>query len=128
MYFPFLLCEAKSGDQPIDQADRRNAQSGSMAVNAIIQLYRVLGNEQTPQLSGRVLAFSVSHNNELVRIYGHYAVVEEAMESFFLDSGDRQGRKRTYDFVREVYHKFYPEHLKRIQDALADMTIPGFSR
>ncbi|KAN0074178.1 hypothetical protein V8E54_008115 [Elaphomyces granulatus] len=112
MYFPFLLCEAKSGDQPIDQADRRNAQSGSMAVNAIIQLYRW------------VLAFSVSHNNELVRIYVHYAVVEEAMESFFLDSGDRQGRKRTYDFVREVYHKFYPEHLKRIQDALAAMDDP----
>jgi hypothetical protein len=30
----------------------------------------------------------------------------------------------TYDFVREVYHKFYPEHLKRIQDALADMDDP----
>jgi len=41
MYFPFLLCEAKSGDQAMNRADRRNAQSGSMTVSAIIQLHRV---------------------------------------------------------------------------------------
>jgi hypothetical protein len=132
MYFPFLLCEAKSGDQGINRADRQNAQSGSMAVNAVVQLHRVLGDKRTSQLSGQILVFSVSHDNERVKIYGHYAVIEGArstfyrypIESFTLNFHEGQGRKGTYDFVREIYHSFYPEHLKRIQNALAEMEDP----
>jgi hypothetical protein len=132
MYFPFLLCEAKSGDQGINRADRQNAQSSSMAVNAVVQLHRVLGDDRTSRLSGQILVFSVSHDNERVKIYGHYAVIEGAqatfyrypIESFTLNFHEGQGRKRTYDFVREVYHRFYPEHLKRIQGALAQMIDP----
>ena len=129
MYFPFLLSEAKCGDQGINRADRQNAQSSSMAVNAIIQLYRVLGDDQASRLSRQILVFSVSHDNERVKIYGHYAVVEGAkttyyrypIESFTLNFHEGQGRRRTHDFVREIYHKFYPRHLKRIRSALAEM-------
>ncbi|KAL9015857.1 MAG: hypothetical protein Q9185_006772, partial [Variospora sp. 1 TL-2023] len=35
MYFPFLMCEAKCGDQALDRADRQNMHSCSVAVNAL---------------------------------------------------------------------------------------------
>ena len=133
MYFPFLLCEAKSSQQVISRADRQAVRSSSMAVNAIIQLHRILGDDQASKLSGQILVFSVSHKNENVKIYGHYAITEGAevtfyrhcIVSFTLGPGEDAGsRKRTYDFVREVSHKFYPAHLKRISDALAKMDEP----
>lgn len=133
MYFPFLLCEAKSSQQVISRADRQAVRSSSIAVNAIIHLHRILGDDQALKLSGQILVFSVSHNNENVKIYGHYAITEGAevtfyrhcIVSFTLGPGEDAGsRNRTYDFVREVYHKFYPAHLKRISDALAKMEEP----
>ena len=132
MYFPFLLCEVKSGDQAIARADRQNAQSSSLAVNAVIELHRVLGDSHVSQLSGQILVFSVSHDHEQVKIYGHYAILEETnatfyrylFDSFNLNTGLGQHREKVYGFVLEVYHKFYPQHLKRICDALAKMEDP----
>ena len=49
-----------------------------MAVNAMIQLYRVLGDDRASQLSRQILVFSVSHDKERVKVYGHYAVTEGA--------------------------------------------------
>lgn len=133
IYFPFLLCEAKCGEQGINRADRQNIHSGSMAVNAIVQLYQALEGQKALQLTGQILVFSISHDNEWVKIYGHYAVLEGEkvtfcrypIESFTLNFNEGQGRKRTYDFVRGIYHTFYPQHLKRIQSALAEISKPS---
>ncbi|KAN0068473.1 hypothetical protein V8E54_013197 [Elaphomyces granulatus] len=92
-----------------------------MAVNAV-----------SSQLGNQVLVFSVSHGKEGMKIYDHHAAVEGAKETFYrypiesfnLNFRDGQGRKRMYDFVREVYQKFHLEHLKRIQGALAKMDDP----
>ncbi|KAK5093245.1 hypothetical protein LTR70_004888 [Exophiala xenobiotica] len=132
LYFPFLLCEAKSADVGISVADRQNMHSSSMAVNAIVQLCRAADEAQVVDLSGRILVFSVSHDNERVKLYGHFAIIDgEKMAfyrypvaSFVLNFEESQGRKRTHDFVREIYHSFYPAHLKRIRDALAAMDDP----
>lgn len=35
-----------------------------------------------------------------------------------------RNRRRTHEFVQELYKTFYPLHLKRIQDALAAMPDP----
>lgn len=132
MYFPFLLCEAKCSDQGINKADRQNAQSSSMAVNAIIQLHRVLGMESVSPLSGQILVFSLSHDNERIKIYGHFAVIKGSkevyyrypVESFTLNFRNGEGQKRASDFVQGLYHEFYPMHLTRIRDALAKMDDP----
>jgi hypothetical protein len=76
------------------------------------------GNEAS-ELSGQVLVFSISHDNERVKLYGHFAIIDEEkatfyrypIASFVLNFEENQGRKRTHDFVREIYHKFYPAHL-----------------
>ena len=132
IYFPFLLCEAKCGDEGISRADRQNIQSSSVAVNAIIQLYRAVDEIKVADLSGQILVFSVSHDNLLVKLYGHFAIIDGdkvafyryPVASFVLNFEESQGRKRTHDFVREIYHTFYPAHLKRIRDALAAMEDP----
>lgn len=40
--FPFLACEAKCGEVGLAVADRQNAHSASIAVNAIVQLYKAV--------------------------------------------------------------------------------------
>ncbi|KAK5078736.1 hypothetical protein LTS08_000014 [Lithohypha guttulata] len=132
IYFPFLLCEAKCGDEGISRADRQNIQSASVAVNAIIQLYRAVDETKVADLSGQILVFSVSHDNLLVKLYGHFAIIDGdkvafyryPVASFVLNFEESQGRKRTHDFVREVYHTFYPAHMKRIREALAAIEDP----
>ncbi|KAK0247139.1 hypothetical protein LTS02_012018 [Friedmanniomyces endolithicus] len=37
--FPFLVCEAKTGQVGIDRADTQNIHSASIAVRAILRLY-----------------------------------------------------------------------------------------
>ncbi|KAI9780731.1 MAG: hypothetical protein M1816_002684 [Peltula sp. TS41687] len=100
-YFPFLVCEVKSGENGLNVADRQNSHSASMAVNAIVQLHRsvedfchanrgvrrelqqhraIVGadgrlNQSTSQaedLHRKILVFSISHDHTMVNIYGHY--------------------------------------------------------
>ena len=134
--FPFLMCEAKIGYEGLDEADRHNIHSASIAVGAIIELYKAAFGTTYPdrmnELNGQVLAFSVSHNNSLVYLYGHYAVLSDdstrtpkfyrydiAIFSFTLYDG--ADRYKAYNFVRNVYEKFAPEHRKRIKDAVASL-------
>lgn len=79
--FPFLICEAKTGQVGMDKADRQNIHSASIAVAAIIELYKAAFGttkpEKVQELYGKVLVFSVSHNNKQVNLFGHYAVLDE---------------------------------------------------
>lgn len=130
MYFPFLVCEVKSAEQGIKKADRQNMHSASMAVNALVQF--LLAADPTTELSGEVLAVSVSHDNERSKLYGHFAVCEGPrwtfcrypIDSFVLNFNEDLGWKSTHDFVRAVYEVFYPPHLARIRAALAKMEDP----
>lgn len=81
IYFPFLTCEVKCGGAALDVADRQNAHSMTICVRAVIELFRYVKREK--ELHRRVLAFSVSHDYRTVRIYGHYALVEDAGTTFY---------------------------------------------
>ena len=134
--FPFLICEAKTGQEGVDKADRQNIHSASIAVRAIIELYKAAFGTTHPdrinELYGQVLAFSVSHNNRLVNIYGHYAILSDDstgkpefyrlhIAMFGLAIRDGADRYKAYNFVRNVYEEFAPEHRKRIKDAVASL-------
>ncbi|KAK0255965.1 hypothetical protein LTR91_026720, partial [Friedmanniomyces endolithicus] len=82
MYFPFLLCEAKCGKKNVNDADRQNVHSASIAVNAIIQLCRTAGEDGAQSLSGHILVFSISHDNERVKIYGHFPIIRDGRITF----------------------------------------------
>ena len=134
--FPFLICGAKIGQEGIDKADRQNIHSASIAVGAIIELYKAAFGTTYPdrmnELYGQVLAFSVSHNHKLVNLYGHFAVLSDDstrkpkfhrfdIAIFSLTMFDGADRYKAYNFVRNVYEKFAPEHRKRIKDAVASL-------
>ncbi|KAI9889734.1 MAG: hypothetical protein M1814_005033 [Vezdaea aestivalis] len=133
--FPFLTCEAKSGDQALSRAQSQNINSGSIAVNAIVQLYQAAFGEKEPErveaLYGDVLAFSVSHDHDSVRIWGHYAIMQNGLkfyyheiDAFFLSVRDGQHKNQGYDFTRNVYKEVVPKHLKRIKDAVEQLRDP----
>ena len=81
MYFPFLTCEVKCGAAALDIADRQNAHSMTVAVKGVVELYRAVKREK--ELHREILAFSVSHDHRSVRIYGHYAIIEEDKTTFY---------------------------------------------
>ncbi|KAK4647084.1 uncharacterized protein QC761_0025640 [Podospora bellae-mahoneyi] len=66
MYFPFLTGEVKCGAAALDIADRQNAHSMTLAVRGIVELFRAV--EREDEVNRKILAFSVSHNHQSVRI------------------------------------------------------------
>lgn len=138
--YPFLICEAKTGLVGMDKADRQNIHSASVAVRAIIELYKAAFGTTNPDrvkdLYGKVLVFSVSHNNMQVNLYDHYAVLSDdsskllkfyrydiAMLGLTMDDGAE--RFKAYNFVRNVYEKFAPEFRKMIRTAVACLSLPA---
>ncbi|TKA22973.1 hypothetical protein B0A54_18119 [Friedmanniomyces endolithicus] len=132
MYFPFLLCATKCGKKNVNDADRQNVHSASIAVNAIIQLCRTAGEDSAQSLSGHILVFSISHDNERVKIYGHFPIIRDGRITFHryyvhdysLDGHYGRDRNTGSNFTRAVYRDFYPLHLQRIQQAVARLPDP----
>jgi hypothetical protein len=128
------------GENGLNIADRQNAHSASMAVNAILQLYREAETfreesrsvSRAEELHRKILIFSISHDHIWVNIYGHYALIDGAkitfhrhpIRSFNLTDRDGNDRWTAYKFVRKVYDHFAPIHLKRIQSAVARLREP----
>lgn len=105
--------------------------SAGIAVNAIMQLYSALGHNNALQLSGQTLMYTISHDNERVKIYGHFATLQGKLDfyryligSFIFNFEPSQGRTTTPDFRRAIYDTVYLLHWKRIQSALAKMEDP----
>ncbi|KAI9813173.1 MAG: hypothetical protein M1832_006402 [Thelocarpon impressellum] len=124
LLFPFICCEVKCGNEALDVADRQNAHSASFAVKAVVQLFRAVGRQS--ELQGEILAFSISHDDKNVRIYGHYALMDGQKTSFHrhevhnFSIGARDGRERwaSHRFTKNVYDLFVPKHAARIRGAI----------
>ncbi|KKZ65743.1 hypothetical protein EMCG_08449 [[Emmonsia] crescens] len=124
MYFPFLTCEVKCGDAALETADRQNAHSVTVAVRGVVELYKAVNREQ--ELHKEILAFSISHDHTAVRIYGHYALIEDKQTTFYRHEirkfyfTERDGKERwtAYKFTRNIYDIWMPTHLKRLHSAI----------
>ena len=120
MYFPFLTCEVKCSAAALDVADRQNAHSMTMAVRGIVELFRLVKREK--ELHREILAFSVSHDNQMVRIYGHYPIIDGNKTTFYrylihtFDITALNGKDKwtAYKFTRNLYDLWMPTHFKRI--------------
>ena len=125
MYFPFLTCEVKCGAAALDIADRQNAHSMTVAVRALIELFKSVKREK--ELDRKILAFSVSHDHTSVRIYGHYAVIKEEKTTFYrhpirkFDFTDGDEKWTAYKFVKNVYDHYSLELHKMICSGIDDL-------
>ncbi|PQE03663.1 phosphatidylserine decarboxylase protein [Rutstroemia sp. NJR-2017a BBW] len=129
MYFPFLTCEVKCGAGALDVADRQNAHSMTLAVRGIVEHFRLVKREK--DLHREILAFSVSHDDREVRIYGHYPVIDGKQttcyrhlihESVFAALGGKE-EWTAYKFTKNVYDIWMPTHLKRICSVIDDLPL-----
>ena len=125
MLFPFLTCEVKCSQTRLDIADRQNAHSTALAVRAIAELFK--GVKREKEIDREILAFSVSHDHESVRIYGYYPVIESTKTTIWRHkihkgSLDAQDKWAGYFFTRNLYDIWMPTHLKRISSAIDDIT------
>ena len=120
MYFPFLACEVKCGAAALDVADRQNAHSMTMAARAIVELFRLVKREN--EVHRQILSFSVSHDHRLVRIYGYYPVIDgkdtkyyrHPIREFSFTELDGKEKWTAYQFTKNVYNTWMPDHFKRI--------------
>ena len=128
--FHSLSAEVKAGEQGLSNADRQNIHSASITVKGVLELFKAAfgdGSKRVRDLYGQVLVFTVSHDNDSVRLYGHYATINEADElniyryniaMISLSAKDGADRFVAYNFVRNVCDKFAPAHRRRIQDII----------
>ncbi|KAF2245194.1 hypothetical protein BU26DRAFT_522295 [Trematosphaeria pertusa] len=121
MYFPFLTSEVKCGDRELDVADRQNAYTQSVILRGLHLLFQLVDQEN--ELHREINSFSISHNDEDVRIWGHYVVIDGKDVKFyrhliskfiFAPSGEGDQRWKAYKFVRNVYDLWLPKHFERI--------------
>ena len=93
----------------------------SIAVQAVVRLYQKIS--AADEVDQRILAFSVVHNTTAVRIFGHFARVEERKLTFFrrlLYTADFENDltsdkwAKPYSIIRAIYDVFFPQHLARI--------------
>ena len=130
MMFPFLTSEAKCGKEALDTADHANTNSMTVALRAIVHLYRQAG--KTTAVHRKTLGFSISHDDSTVRIYGHYPEIDGDKTNYFRSdikqfcyaSSDGQERWTSYSFVWNVYTQFATQHLKDIQEAIRCLKEP----
>lgn len=129
MYFPFLTCEVKCGAAALDVADRQNAHSMTIAVRAVVMLFRAVHREK--ELHREILAFSISHDYSSVRIYGHYALIEDQKVTFYrhpihkfdITALDGRDKWTAYTFTKNVYDTWMPKQLERISSAIGDIPL-----
>ncbi|KAL7938084.1 hypothetical protein V8C35DRAFT_140486 [Trichoderma chlorosporum] len=122
MYFPFLTCEVKCGATSLEVADRQNAHSMTLAVRATAELFRAVKRES--EVDRQILAFSISHSDKVVRIYGHYPVMDEKDIKYYrhfirgFDFTDGKEKWTSYQFTKNVYDLWMPSHFKKICSAI----------
>ena len=110
IYLPFLTCKVKCSAAALNIADRQNAHSMTLAVRAIIKLFRLVKREQ--ELHRQILAFSISYNHQSVRIYGHYPVINgkdttfyrHPIHKFSFTALDRKEKWTAYKFTKNIYN------------------------
>ena len=132
MYFPFFTGEVKCGDQALNVADRQNMHSASVAVKGLVELFRKVNREE--EVDRTILAFSISHDNENVRIYGHYALIDSGnvsircyrypLHKFNITARGGKEKWTAYKFTKSVYDIFVPSHLNRIRAAIDQLPDP----
>ncbi|KAF2182073.1 hypothetical protein K469DRAFT_740566 [Zopfia rhizophila CBS 207.26] len=81
MYLPFLTCEVKCGAAAMNIADRQNAHNRTVALQNLVELFRLVGREK--ELNREVNGFSISHSDVDIRIWGHYAVIDGRDATFY---------------------------------------------
>ncbi|KAL9118737.1 MAG: hypothetical protein Q9187_004713, partial [Circinaria calcarea] len=134
MCFPFLMCEVKCGDKGLDYADRQNMHSCSVAVKALLKLEQKADQYREDKLFesllGKILVYSISHDQNDARVWGHFALVEGGKWTYyryhigkFDIAHDERALLALHNFARKVLTVYAPKLLERLQKAVAALPV-----
>lgn len=131
MYFPFLTCEIKAPNEGIEAAENQNGYSMLVAVRAMVELFRAAKLEHT--CSGHIMAFSMSYNHEWAYIFAYYPILDGAKTTIYrrkvykylLSPDDTDDTTRAWNFVRNVYQEWAPQHVSRLRRAIDAIDFSG---
>ncbi|KAK3671375.1 hypothetical protein LTR37_021583, partial [Vermiconidia calcicola] len=92
----------------------------TLAVRAVVELFRLVNREN--EVNREIIAFSISHDDRAVRIYGHYADINgrerkyyrHPIHEFCFTALDGREKWTAYKFTKNVYDSWMPTHFKRI--------------
>lgn len=124
-----MICEAKSGIGELDVANKQNAHSMTMAVQDIVELFKLVHCEE--ELHRKILVFSISHDDKTIRIYGHYPIINGDKTIFYchliknFDFTSKRGKEKwtVYKFMKNVYFEFMPKLHKLICSAIDQISL-----
>ena len=130
VFFPFLTSEVKCGKASLELADRANANSMTIALRGVVELFRKA--RRSVETHRRILAFSISHDDSTIRLYAHYPEIDGDKTSYYrykikqFDCSDGGGVEKwtCYKFTRNIYEKFFPAYLKMIKGAIDQLPDP----
>ena len=136
MYFPFLMCEANCGRGGLNMADRQNMHSCSVAVRAFLRIEQEADKYRSEQklenLIGETVVFSISHDQQDVRLYGHYAIIREEKWTYyryrigtFNILTSQKDLLTLYNFVQNVLKSHALDLVKRLKKALSALPEPS---
>ena len=136
MYFPLVMLQTKCGRDGLDEADRQNMHSCSVAVRALLRIEqeadRYREEKKFKALSGKILVFSLSHDQKDVQVYGHYALVQGDIWTYYRYAiktfnilTDEDDLLVAHNFVRNVLKTHVAKHIERLKDALAALPEPS---
>ena len=132
--FPFLMCEVKCGNEGLDYADRQNMHSCSVAVKALLKLEQKADQyregKQFESLLGKILVYSISHDQKNARLYGHFALVEGEKWTYYRHHianfdivYNEMDLLALHNFARNVLTVYAPKLLKQLQKAIAALPV-----
>lgn len=131
--FPFLTTEVTCGATALDIADRQNALSQTIALRGLVTLFRLVGREQ--ELHREIVGFSFSHDDEAVRIFGHYPYIDGKDTTYhrtpiakfdFSPTAEGDKRWKTPTFVMNLQDLWASDHFELICSAV-DMLPPDLN-
>ena len=132
--FPFFMCEVKCGNEALDYADRQNMHSCSVAVKALLKLEQTADQYREDKhfndLLGKILIYSISHDQKDARLYGHYALLEGGRLTYYRHlirkydiAHDERDLLTLHNFSRNVLTNYAPKVLKRLQKTIAALPV-----
>ncbi|OJD28218.1 hypothetical protein ACJ73_00375 [Blastomyces percursus] len=99
----------------------------TLSVRGVVKLFRLVKREE--ELRRQILAFSISHDHRMVRIYGHYPVTDGEKTTYYRHSihefsftalGGRE-KWTSYKFVMGIYNDWAPSHFRRLCSAIDEL-------
>ncbi|KAH7157742.1 hypothetical protein B0J13DRAFT_434754 [Dactylonectria estremocensis] len=130
MFFSFLTCEVRTTDPWLNMADRQNVHSAAISIGGIVELFRAAGRAH--EIDREILAFSVSHDQTVMRIYGHYPVITDEktayhrypIYAFTISPQCTKNRWSAYQFTMNMYDTWMPHHLAKLRRAINQLPLP----